>query len=324
MNTTRLNLFFLWVLLHNCSLLTAQTSASFELNTNDLFYAEVYDNIFRGHFEHVDIAPESSDFTSIFHFYLNTFGKQCPSYLPEDKVKIMKKVCAEERVESNAYGMELSRTCIRWEWVWTGLYAKPDLYAAKVDLENRMREKSLELLHDMIMDDNKMGNTVDMAHKAKGLALDMATFFTQNACNGKAVLRFEENMKRYALGQKSIRIKEVSKYTLAKETGGPNGIQDFAKLLDDLIEDQAKTWMMNKYIGGSITNVKEHAKDANGKPLEISANYKYSGWGNGNGAVRVTFENGLPKCIYFADFPQNCKKPNATILATYAKGNYTE
>lgn len=292
------------------------------LNVEGLYFAEFYDYIYRGHFEHVDITREDTQFLMIFEQYLRTFGKQCPDYLPEDKVEIMEQVCATEEVTRNIYGDELSRVCVEWEWVGTGLFARPDLYSAKMEVEGIQRAKGLQTVMSMVMDPNAMGNSVDMIHKSKGLKNDMAQFFVLNACKSAAVLQFEENLKLFARKQPAIRMEESSKFAKMKKSGGPSGSQDFAKLIDDLVADQAKTWAFNKYNKGSISDVNILSSDGNGRPAAIRANYRYSGFGNSNGWVKITFTNGLPECIYFFDFPDNCKNPNSSIVASYAQGNY--
>ncbi|MEZ4781880.1 MAG: hypothetical protein R2816_10055 [Flavobacteriaceae bacterium] len=77
------------------------------------------------------MTREDMDFIMIFEQYLRTYGKYCDQYLPADKVEIMDLKCAEEMVEKNLYGDILSRTCTRWVWVGSSLFARPDLYNAK-------------------------------------------------------------------------------------------------------------------------------------------------------------------------------------------------
>jgi hypothetical protein len=302
--------------------LAAETQ-SMEFNTDGLYYAEFYDYIFRGHFENIKIKREDMDFLMIFGQYLRTYGAKCSSHLGVNKVKIMEQECAKEQVTTNGYGIETSRVCIKWRWVWSGLYAQPDLYYAKIEVENIQRADGLRTVMAMITDPNAMGNSVDRVHKIKGLKNDMAQFFNLNQCNSAGIKRFEENLKRFALNKPSIRMQGISKYAAMKKSGGPTGLQNFTKLIDDLVTNQAKTWSFNQYTPESISNVRVQSKDTKGRPTVIKANYNYKGFGNGNdGLVTITFKKGLPDCIYFADFPTNCKTPNSSIVASYAQGNY--
>jgi hypothetical protein len=296
---------------------------SLVFNTDGLYYAEFYDYIFRGHFENIDTTREDMEFLMIFEQYLRAFGRQCPSYLPDNKVEIMEQVCAVEEVSKNIYGDVLSRTCVEYKWVGTGLFARPDLYNAKVEVENIHRADALQTTMAMILDPNAMGNSVDLMHKSNGLKNDMLQIFKLNSCNSPGVQRFEENLKLFALNKPAIRMEGSSKYAVMKKSGGPTGSQDYNKLIDDLVANQSKTWSFNRYSSGSISAVSVLSNDSEGRPKSIKANYSYSGFGsNGQGWVKIDFTNGLPKCIYFFDFPNNCKTPNSSIVASYAKGDY--
>jgi hypothetical protein len=301
-----------------------KSAQSLVFNIDGLYYAEFYDYIFRGHFEHLDTKREDMDFLMIFEQYLRAYGRHCPSYLPEDKVEIMEQVCAVEEVSKNIYGDVLSRTCVEYKWVGTGLFARPDLYHAKVEVENIHRADALGTTMAMILDPNAMGNSVDLMHKSKGLKNDMLQIFKLNPCNSPGVRRFEENLKLFALNKPAIRMEGSSKYVAMKKSGGPTGSQDFNSLIDDLVANQAKTWSFNRYTQGSISAVSILSTDGEGRPKSLKANYSYTGFGsNGQGWVKIDFTNGLPKCIYFFDFPSNCKTPNSSIVASYAQGDYS-
>lgn len=303
---------------------TRTNGQTLELNTDGLYYAEFFDYIFRGHFENIEMTREDLQFSMIFGQYLRAFGSQCSDALPDDKVEIMEDVCAMEEVTTNGYGIETGRTCVQWKSVGTGLYARPELYSAKLAVERLQSTEALRTTINMMTDPNAIGNSIDMVHKAKGLRNDMAQIFSLNQCSGEAIRRFEKNLRLFALGETPIRMKEPSRYAKMKKSGGPSGEQNFDKLVEDLLADQAKTWAFNRYISGSVSNLKKYA-DSKGTPGELIANYQYKGFsGSSKGSVRITFENGLPNCIYFFDFPNNCKSPNSGILASYAEGKYAK
>ncbi|MEP2278781.1 hypothetical protein [Maribacter sp.] len=294
-----------------------------ELKTDGLYYAEFYDYIFRGHFEEIDINRGDMQFLMLFDQYLRAYGAQCSGSLPANKVEIMNEECATEEVTKNGWGDVISSVCIKYVWVGSGLYAKPALYEAYKEIDQLQRSKGLGTMMEMITDPNSMGNSVDMIHKINGLKGDMLKIFKLNACGSPGLERFEENLKLFALDKPSIRMEKASKYTTMKNSGGPTGDQNYHKLIDDLVYDQSKTWSFNRYTTGSISSVTTSSRDSEGRPMEISANYSFSGFsGNSKGSVRITFKNGLPKCIYFYDFPRNCKTPNSSILSSYAEGKY--
>lgn len=83
--------------------------------------------------------------------------------------------------------------------------------------------------------------------------------------------------------------------------------------------------MLNRYKRGSISGVYILSTDSQGRPATIKANYLFSGFGgNKEGWVKIIFSNGLPDCIYFWDFPNNCKTPGSSIVASYAQGSYSK
>ena len=115
------------------------TAQDLELNTNGLYNAELLDNIFRGHFENVDIKRDDSDFFQIYANYLRNYGKRCDDALPSSKVMIMDDVCNKWRVEYNGYGAEINRYCIRYIKEPSGFYARKDLYEAQLELEKFLK-----------------------------------------------------------------------------------------------------------------------------------------------------------------------------------------
>jgi hypothetical protein len=296
-------------------------------NTDGLYNAEFFDFIYRGHFENIEIKPEDLEFLGIFEQYLRAYGRKCPDYLPDDKVMIMNTECAREQVSvtENGFGAEISRTstCIEWRQVPSNLFARPDLYRAKIEVERNHEANALKTTLALITDPNALGNSVDMAHKSKALLFDMVKIFELNSCNSEGIRRFEENLKLFALNKSPIRMEGESKYVAMKKSGGPTGPQDFDRLIDDLVADQAKTWMFNRYNSGSISNIIVQSQDKQGRPVSIKANYSYSGFsGTSGGWVSVIFNNGLPEGIYFFDYPNNRKSPNSSIVASYAQGEY--
>jgi hypothetical protein len=305
------------------STLNTSQSQNLKFNTDGLYNAEFFDYIFRGHFENIEMEREDLEFIQIFNQYLRTYGSQCNEYLPADKAVIMNLVCDKEIIEYNAYGAEINRYCTEWKEEPSDLYAKPDLYNAYQEVLRLHDAQVLRETLELLSDPNMLGNTVDKAHKAKALLSDMSKIFSLNSCNGSGTNRFEENLKLFALNKPSIRMKGVSKYAAMKESGGPTGSQDLNRLIDDLVADQAKTWMFNQYLKGSISGVTILSQDNQGRPARIKANYLYSGFsGKSKGWVKVTFNNGLPNGIYFFDFPNNRKKPSSSIVASYAQGKY--
>jgi hypothetical protein len=288
------------------------------LNIEGLQNAALFDYIYRGHFENIEIKRDSDVFYILLNNYINVYANKCAAFLPNSKVKIMEDVCQKERVTTNGFGEEIDRTCIEWKEEWTGLYAKKELYDAKNLIQNLRNKESLSGLLDIITNDNAAGNSVDLYHKAKSISQDIKILFQNNNCNSAALMRFEENLLNFATNQSGVRHEQKSKFEVINDLSAPKGNQNFSMLINDLIDDQSKNWMMNRYHSNSISNLDILSYDDNNYPLTIKANYVFSGFsGESKGWVKLVFKNGKPDCIYFWDFPRNCKKPNSNIVYEY-------
>jgi len=72
--------------------------------------------------------------------------------------------CAREmiNVTRNGFGVEISRTstCIEWRKVPSGLYARPDLYNAKLELERIHEATALRMAMELMTDPNPFGNSI--------------------------------------------------------------------------------------------------------------------------------------------------------------------
>lgn len=284
-----------------------------------------FDYIYRGHFENIELDVQSSHFLMILGGYLNTFGSICPDELPEDKVEIMTQECSRENVTTNGWGVEVNRYCIAWRTVGTGIFADPKLYAAKMRLVARQDQNALRTVIDMYTNPNAMGNSVDQIHKAKALLSDWSNFFGMNACDSKSVEQFANNLLAFANQKSPARLKGMSVYEKIRILGGPAGDQNYSRLLNDILGNQSKTWAMNRYVPNSISNVREFKSFDKTQLVSLTANYNFSGlMGKQTGAVTVKFKDGLPDCIYFSDFPDNCKKPNGALVANYGLGQYVK
>ena len=294
-----------------------------QFKTLGLNNAAFFDYIYRGHFENIELDVNSSHFLMILSGYLNTFGSLCPELLPDDKVEIMTQECSRENVTTDGWGVEISRYCIAWRTVGTGIFADPKLYAAKMRLVAKQDQNALRTVIDMYTNPNAMGNSVDQIHKAKALLSDWSNFFRLNPCDSKTIEQFANNLLAFANGQQPTRLRGMSVYEKIKILGGPAGDQDYSKLLNDILVNQSKTWAMNRYVPNSISNVREYKSSDKTQTVSLTANYNFSGlMGKQTGSVTVKFKDGLPDCIYFSDYPNNCKKPNGALIANYGLGQY--
>ncbi len=305
----------------------ALTPAS--LKTDSLNYGDDVKRIYVGDFEHVRLKPDGPEIGLLVGGYMKTFSEQCDQYLPKNKVEIMTTECAQEAWSVNGYGVEIagSRHCSSYRTVGTGRYADPEVYALQSRQDAAMAK---DMLGDMMAGMKEGGDLAGGMKKTTDLmvyaASDMDKLISENGCAKPSTVRFQANMLRFGEGKEPIRmpggVNAVAAPAVA--TTGPFKDQNYKRLIDDLIAEESRAWMMNQYQKGSVTN-DQVKRDAQGRPSEVDANYGYLGMGRPyKGAVRVTFRDGAPECLYFSDFPTTCRAPNPRVISAYEKQGYAQ
>lgn len=101
------------------------------LSTTGLLKEETVRRIFQGDFLNIPFGRDNMNFAILFNAYLTSYASRCDGSLPPDKIELKRRECAKESVTKNGYGVEISRTCVEWVMVSTGLYASREMYDAK-------------------------------------------------------------------------------------------------------------------------------------------------------------------------------------------------
>lgn len=108
------------------------TAKSF--TASGLFNEDTLTSLFQGDFDNIDFNRDDPKFELLFQDYLTAYAQRCEEYLPKNRVEMTVQKCTVERVTTNGFGVEVSRTCTHYEAEGTGLYADPRLYAAKKEV----------------------------------------------------------------------------------------------------------------------------------------------------------------------------------------------
>jgi hypothetical protein len=279
-------------------------------------------NLYLGNFAELSMERDALLFGVLYSQYLNAYAQRCASSLPADKVEITRDVCVRERYTVNGYGVRVgSAVCVEYRQEGTGLYADPAMYAAKLKLAQLAESNSWRNTMRIIgqAQDNPFAPAMEMLNTSTATDQDLNLLVQANGCKSPALRRFQENLRLYALGKQPIRL-GGPKQTLTA-AGAPVST-DYRRLLEDLVFDYAKTWAMNRYVSGSVTDVNV-SRDERGRPSRVAARYQYVGFnGNSQGSVTLEFADGYPECMYFFDYPSVCKTPNRKIIAAYENGSY--
>lgn len=277
--------------------------------------------IYLGDFQNARLERDSAVISGILRGYLEAFGRVCPSELPSDRVPITKSVCAMERVTRDGWGNEVSRVCSDWKEIPTGLYADPELYA----ISNRVGVGNIPGLVNKVVSEGMFGGR-SMIDDAISLGNDMGHLVRQNQCTNAGLERFEDNLFRFATGRRALLLpggETLADVRSIFEKSYDVGQVDLEALLDDLIAENSKGWMMNRYRRGSVSNVQVEAVTEDRRPQVVSARYHFNSLGKTYyGDVTLTFGEDRPRCLYFSDAPDTCRHPSRRLVNAYEKGRY--
>jgi hypothetical protein len=110
--------------------------------------------------------------------------------------------CAQEKITRQG-PIEIGRSCTRYTTIRSGVYADPRLY----DASEVAHAKHLSVAMNYSFDLLKRGPRVleESGAIKKQFADDMKLLVSMNACNSPTLKRFQENLRRFALGEAPLR-----------------------------------------------------------------------------------------------------------------------
>ncbi len=294
-------------------------------STSGLHNEKLLTNFFIGDFVDIPFDRDNLPFVSMFEQYLESYGSHCSAYLPPNKVEMTRNVCATEQYPVNRYGAQVgASSCVEYRTEGMGIFADPAVYAAKSKLDDQAGLNMMkDALHTMTQK-NPLDAALNTVTETAQMADDMNGLFRLNSCVSPGVKRFQENLVLFSMGKQPIALPGVapSVTRVQPSPGAPFKDQNYAKLLEDLILDQSKSWLMNRFVSGSTSNVVVSLRDSAGRPAKIAAKYLFNG--RSPGSVALSFSDGIPECLYFFDFPSTCKTANRRIAAAYSAGSYQQ
>ena len=276
--------------------------------------------IYLGDFENTRLDRNGMAISSLFKGYLDAYGKFCHQYLPTNKVPITVSKCATERVTKNGWGTITNTSCVKWVNVPTGLYADPKLYNSSNQIS---RNAGMKVFGNVFSGDPFASRAI--VDDVLSVGNDMNTLVQKNKCNNAGLKRFETNLYYFVEGKAPLTLPGKETLNLIRnvyQVDLDSANLNLKILLDDLISENAKGWMMNRYSSGSVSNINVRS-DKNGSPQTVKANYSFSNFGKiYSGNVSLTFAKNIPKCLYFSDAPQTCRHPSRRVINKYEKGKY--
>jgi hypothetical protein len=262
-------------------------------------------------------------FVTLFQEYLNAFARHCSAHLPHDRVEMTRKGCERWRVATQGFGEEIGRTCIKPVDVPTGLWADPALYAAKRELDGLIEADPQRLAGHLLGALSNADTAKRKIAEVQALKSDVGRLLSLNSCGGAGLRRFGEGLRLFALDKLAGEENVASAPIITPPVPGLFRDHNYGRLVDDLIKVQSRTWTMNRYEPDRIGWVDIESRDAAGRVTQLKAAYSYQGFnGSSQGTVTLTFEDGLPACLFFFDAPSVCRTADRGVSATFASGGY--
>lgn len=294
----------------------------FSINTSGLTHASLIQHLFEGEFDKLDFTRDETVFGAVFNGYIRAFSRNCKSSLPNDKIQLMRSECAREQVTTNGYGVEVSRVCIEYRKIPTGIFASPKVYRAYETLTSTQTITALANYFSMLGNPERLGDITNDAFKAREIIDDLEKLLTINGCESKAIQRLENNLIAYIYNEPPLTFNQNKTARLTSGGVDYSTEIDYSELIDDLFYADSKSWMF-KYVPGYVTIKSIQKVQGRNVPSRIEANYRYetSSGGRLDTAV-LTFKNGVPDCITYPSFFTPCKAVNRTVIAKLRQGYY--
>ncbi len=303
---------------------SALESSGTSLAVNGLSNSSLVQSIYSGNFAQVDFNRDDMRFHTLYGAYLKAYSDHCGRFLPADRIELTTQECRTESVTRNGYGAELSRVCVAWMTVPTGTFVSPAMYEGHTALMQLVVVDGFREALRLMSQPNPLAAASGIAAVAQAASSDMRALTQTNACVSAPLKRFEENLRLFALNKSAIRLPGDASAVTSISTvvpGLPFRDPNYVRLMQDLVAEQAKTWVMNRFT--RVADVSVRSRDAAGRPARLSVSYAYESGGRpARGTIDVKFTDGLPECMYFFDAPSVCRTPNRRIVAAYDSGAY--
>lgn len=301
------------------------------LNTEGVSNHVLITKIFEGDFDNIYLDRSDSLFGILMKQYMESFGRKCSAALPPDKVEMTTERCVSEKVVRNGYGDEVSRSCVEWRTVGTGVFAKPAMHAALRTLYQQNAADSGRLISQAFAQAGRPGAISHMGRllgDAKSVTNDMQRILSLNGCSSPALLRFEENLRRFAQNELPIPLNpEKATVSINNPPAGQSfKDQNYRKLIEDLILNDAQRWgAFAKFVSDSVNDARVVSRDSKGRPERVVAPYMWDSlMGRKRGQATLTFTDGIPKCLIYSETPNACHAANRQISAGYLRGDYSQ
>jgi hypothetical protein len=226
---------------------------------------KVLTDLFIGNFVDIPFNRDNLAFVSLFQDYLESYGRHCDKYLPPNKVEMTRTVCAVQETKIDRYGNRVGTGgCLSYRTEGTGIYADPAVYDAKSKLGDDAGLNMMKEALQTMKQQNPLQAALNTLGETQQMASDMESVFRLNSCTSPGVKRLQENIVLFSMGKQPIVLPGTAPSVAprAQISSGPFKDQNYTKLLEDLIQDQSQSWLMNRFVSGSTSNVVVSSRDS--------------------------------------------------------------
>jgi hypothetical protein len=154
------------------------------------------------------------------------------------------------------------------------------MYQAKLELDVLQASDAFRSAIGMLSADDPLLGALHLVGDLTTIQNDMTTLLGVNACDSPGLKRFQDNLSLFALSRRPKRLagEAVVSSVVLPPPGTLFEDQDYRRLIEDLVFEHSKTWVLNRYVRGSVSNVSVSSRDALGRPARIRAEYVYHGF----------------------------------------------
>lgn len=291
-----------------------------DLVASGLANAALFQRLFAGEMETTGMTRGDLGFAAMLNQYIEACAVRCESSLPPDRVELTRSECVTERVTRNGYGAEIDRTCIESVDVGRGVYADPRVLAVQRSRDREFAVSTVQSVLGMVTSGEARGTMLQAVAEGTSFRKDWLALLEANGCTSPAVKRVEENLLRFARGEEAIRLPGAAAVALADQ---PFRESNYQQLAESLIALDATTWMFNRFVSGSVSDVEVGSRDAQGHPVRVTGRYRYSALGTPTaGQFSISFAAGAPSCVTFTDAPEMCRPVSRGAALEYRSGRY--
>lgn len=168
----------------------------------------MFHTLYRGDTSSVPMARDSRHFGVFFHTYLVAFAEQCQGNLPANKTPVLTWQCVNqvEKIPPLGSWRPRSTTCLEYKRRPSGVFTTPQMSRAFETLASMDRgDEGQQSIVDGFKAVLDVSRNLELLKQLDSYAPDHQKVIRSQTCQGRDLARFQENLRRYAVGESLVR-----------------------------------------------------------------------------------------------------------------------